>query len=311
MAARSTERLAQVILDPVFRTSPAGAARALWEERQRNLAANGSLMRTHPLGIMCLPLSRDARYDTAAAYSQITHFDPRCTLACSISTSLISGILAGEVQDGAHVDSVIEDAYVWVSKQNPDEDGFRLDRGEFERHVYAAKLESLELDDALKTGYVYKALGAAVFCLRRAVREPRGQTETFERVIADLIMQGGDADTNACCAGALVGAWVGHASLPAHWRDGLRHGRWLEDKTAALCRVLGVVVADRYDGEHDPDNLTDGERGLLPRDVLDKREQDLLHSILTKKADREGVEKRSREEKKRKEAGLLGLGRLF
>ena len=257
-------------------------------------------MRTHPLGIMCLPLSRDARYDTAAAYSQITHFDPRCTVACCISTALISGILAGEVQDESHVDSVIEDAYTWVRKQNPDEDGFRLDRAEFERHVYATTFESLELDDALKMGYVYKALGAAVFCLRLAVRELRGQTKTFERIIADLIMQGGDADTNACCAGALVGAWVGHANLPAHWRGGLQHGPWLADKTEALCRVLGIIivvvidVADRYDGEHDPDNLTDPERGLLPRDVLEKREHDLLYAILTKKADREEAENRSR-----------------
>ncbi|KAJ0135776.1 Thiol protease [Fusarium oxysporum f. sp. albedinis] len=44
-------------------------------------------------------------------------------------------------------------------------------------------------------------------------------------------MEGGDADTNACFAGALIGALLGYKVLPPHWRDGFRYGTWLMEKT--------------------------------------------------------------------------------
>lgn len=259
-------------------------------------------MRTHPLGIMCMFLSRDARYETTMKYSQITHFDPRCTVAACISTALISGILKGEVETEQQLDEVVEDTFKWVSK-NEAAEGSELDRQEFERHAYARSWESLELDDSRKMGYVYKALGAAVLCLRLAMRQPRHATDTFERIITDLVMQGGDADTNACCAAALVGAWLGYARLPVHWRDGLENRQWLESKTDALCQVVGITKGD-YKGKDDRDTLPDGGRGWLPKEKLEQRERDLLEKILTKQNDR-------RHPAKEKKGNFLGFGRLF
>jgi hypothetical protein len=53
-------------------------------------------------------------------------------------------------------------------------------------------------------------------------------------------MEGCDADTNACVAGALLGAFLGWKGLPAEWRDNLKEGVWLEWMTEGLCETPGV-----------------------------------------------------------------------
>lgn len=45
------------------------------------------------------------------------------------------------------------------------------------------------------------------------------------RRIIDTVMQGGDTDTNAAIAGALLGALHGEDSLPGHWREAILNCR--------------------------------------------------------------------------------------
>ena len=92
----------------------------------------------------------------------------------------------------------------------------------------------------------------------------------FEPLITDLIMRGGDADTNACFAGALLGAFIGYKSLPPHWRDGLKHGEWLMGKSMALCQVVGVLDGS-YSGEKDKDTAPDGGRPWPTDAQMDKK----------------------------------------
>ena len=131
------------------------------------------------------------------------------------------------------------------------------------------KLTDLALDEPRKIGYVYKTLGSGVHLLRLAMRGTANlaaslpaQTAAFEPLITDLIMLGGDADTNACFAGAIVGAYLGFKALPPHWRDGLRHGEWLMAKAEGLCMMLDVVHGT-YSGAQDTDTAPDGGRGFL------------------------------------------------
>jgi ADP-ribosylglycohydrolase len=99
-----------------------------------------------------------------------------------------------------------------------------LDRKEFERHVYAETLEGLELDEEKKVGYVYKCIGSALVLLRIAMRKtassvasnPLSQESLFEDLMVDLMMEGGDADTNGAAAGTLLDAYLGYAKLPSH-----------------------------------------------------------------------------------------------
>lgn len=245
-------------------------------------------MRTHPLGIICLPFDRNETYRIATKYSKVTHVDPRCVVSCCIATVLISEMLKGTITTEKEIDEVIESAFDWVSREyrpNGEVQNHPLDREEFEHYLYIKTMIELQLDDSQKMGYVYKTLGSAILCLRLAIRSSWTSMDRFEVIITDLVMQGGDADTNACCAAALVGAFYGYSRLPQHWRDGLMHLDWLVEKTEALCLVSGISEGE-YNGSADPATQTDDERGRLPKEALEEREKYLMTTILLKEKER-------------------------
>ncbi|KAF8532793.1 ADP-ribosylation/Crystallin J1 [Trichophaea hybrida] len=200
-----------VVDNPGFLTDPTQAAKKNWVSSQCENAANGSLMRTHVLGIITLSMTKEEAFGTAMEVGQVTHFDPRCVVACCIVTAVIRGMLRGEVVGEKDVDEIVEEAYTWVCEREWGEETKMpvLNRGEFEKHVYAKEIMELQLDDASAMGYVYKALGAALMMLRRAMRALSSDTAVFKGLIGELVMAGGDADTNACVAGALVGVGLG------------------------------------------------------------------------------------------------------
>ncbi|KAI9889201.1 MAG: hypothetical protein M1814_005717 [Vezdaea aestivalis] len=296
-----------VILTKDYVVDPAAAARAYWLKAGKNAAANGALMRTHPLGIVTIGATDEARFALTAAFAATTHTDPRCVVSCCVATAVVAKILRGEITSEMSLDRVIEEAYQWVVKNyspDPEAEGAGLERDEFEKHVYAKSLLELQLDDGQKLGYTYKCLAAGILCLRLAMQKLTTDLDVFESIMIDLIMEGGDADTNAACAGALVGAWVGFSRLPTHWAGGLRDGQWLLKKTDAFCQVVGITERNQYVSGEDQDTLTDKERGLLGRDVLERREQELLAHILTRDKER----KDAQAAKKKKSSGL---GRFF
>jgi ADP-ribosylglycohydrolase len=277
-----------IVRTKTFLDDPHGTAHAHWVKGSFNAAPNGSLMRTHPLGLMCLSKNLPETFEVAARYSVITHVDPRCVVSCMIGTALVRGLVRGDVREEKDVDGIIDEAIEYwghIDAKLHGEGGPMkaegepgLDVAELKKHVVEAQtLTDLQLDDGGKIGYVYKALGSGVVLLRLAMRsmvKTNGQISTqlkiFEDLITGLTMQGGDADTNACVAGSLLGAYLGYKALPPHWRDGLRHGDWLLGKSEALCRVLGVLDGT-YSGQDDTDTHPDGGRGFLSHDEIEKR----------------------------------------
>lgn len=244
-----------------FLRDPLKCATERWIKGGRKAAPNGSLMRTHPIGVIGVNLTEEQSWRLSADVGRTTHVDPRCVVACCISVGLIRQILRGQIKTENNMDAAIERAYEWVRKQpeimNPDPSAGltqnqvrqHLDRQEFERHVYAKTLEEIRLDDELQMGYVYKCLGSAVLLLRRAIQQVSSapvavgmvaKAQLFEKLIIQLIMEGGDADTNGAAAGALLGAFLGYANLPSHWKLGLAHNDWLMAKTERLTIAVGV-----------------------------------------------------------------------
>lgn len=273
-------------------------------------------MRTHPIGVIGVGLPEEEVWKLATNVGMTTHADPRCTVACCISVGLIRGMLRGEISSEEHVNEAIERAYAYVLSQpslmNPGLDpalteweiSRHLDRKEFERHVYAQTYEELKLDSHKEMGYVYKCLGSAVLtlrlCIRAALSTPLASKTLFENLITDLIMQGGDSDTNGAAAGALIGTYVGYANLPSHWAMGLAHKEWLSAKILRLIQVLGVL-----EGEValEADEAPDGGKGMMNRDELERRDQVMLAHILEKKRVRTEKERKEKEKGK----GFLGL----
>lgn len=270
------QTVGSTVRSKTFLEDPEATARQRWKNSGYKAAANGSLMRTHPLGLMCLQKSLEQTFQTAADFSVITHPDPRCVISCAIGTALVRGLILHEIQQESDIDAVIESAVSWLASCRKEQlkdparhDEPDLDLAELQRHANVGALTELLLDEPRKIGYVYKTLGAGLHLLRLAMRSTGNlgaplpaQTAIFEPLITDLIMLGGDADTNACFAGALVGAYLGFKALPPHWRDGLRHGEWLMAKAEGLCMMLDVVHGT-YSGAQDTDTAPDGGRGFL------------------------------------------------
>ncbi|KAK3376308.1 ADP-ribosylglycohydrolase-domain-containing protein, partial [Lasiosphaeria ovina] len=275
-----------VVASKGFDKEPARVAREYWVRTGKRIAPNGSIMRTHPLGLMCVTGRSEAEaYALAADMSRATHADPRCVVACVLATALVRAVARGEVRSEAELDACLARGTDWFLGQpggegNSAEDiaAEELDLAELQRHISsAATFDSLQLDDPPAIGYVYKTLGSGVVLLRLAIRQNaanqhalQSRVKMFETLVTDLIMRGGDADTNACFAGALLGAYLGYKALPDHWKHGLLHGDWLLGKAEALSQVLGLKDG-QYDGQQDKDTYLDGGRGEVSQHEMEGR----------------------------------------
>ncbi|EAA29267.1 ADP-ribosylglycohydrolase [Neurospora crassa] len=264
-----------VVKSPDFLRDPVRVAREYWERKTApngdKLAPNGSLMRTAPVGLMCVWRSEEETFTLAAELGRVTHADPRCVLACVVGSALVRRLVRGEVESEGDITHLIQRGQQWYRSRGVNMVGavkeVELGERELWGHVGPeVTLKDLKLDEESKIGYVYKTLGAGVVLLRKAMRErmkadgPQTTQERFERLITQLVMEGGDADTNACFAGALLGALLGRTALPDHWKNGLNHGNWLNGKARALCRVLGLEYGS-YNGMEDLDTYPDGGKG--------------------------------------------------
>jgi ADP-ribosylglycohydrolase len=61
----------------------------------------------------------------------------------------------------------------------------------------------------------------------------------FEPGLRYVVGLGGDTDTNAAVAGALLGAIHGRSGLPAMWLDHLQDRGAIEDEAIALAELAG------------------------------------------------------------------------
>ncbi|ORX48278.1 ADP-ribosylglycohydrolase [Hesseltinella vesiculosa] len=96
---------------------------------------------------------------------------------------------------------------------------------------------SLQLDHVKSSRHTFKCLGAGILAFTRAI-PPGQETEAFKTILMDLVLQGGEADTNATVAAALLGLRIGYSHLPSEWVVGLKRWEWLEDLVEEFCNLL-------------------------------------------------------------------------
>ncbi|KAI8144071.1 ADP-ribosylation/Crystallin J1 [Fennellomyces sp. T-0311] len=101
-----------------------------------------------------------------------------------------------------------------------------------------ANLEALNLDHP--DHQTFKCLGVSIYAFTRQIPyQTEDETSSaFKKILMDVIMQGGDAGTNAAVAGALLGVRVGYGRLPSDWVIGLKRWEWLEDRVDEFCNLL-------------------------------------------------------------------------
>ncbi len=184
--------------------------------------ANGSLMRISPLGIFGAQRPDDAAI-WARADSRITHPHPVCQDACAAFVTAI----AEAITNGSGPQATYE-----AAQREASQPGFSPSVREcLDRAAVAAP------DDFMThQGWVLIALQNAFFQLLHA--------ESLVAGLNDTVMRGGDTDTNAAIAGALLGAVHGRDAIPSTWRRALLSCRPLPGSPTAHPRPMEFWPVD-------------------------------------------------------------------
>jgi ADP-ribosyl-[dinitrogen reductase] hydrolase len=195
----------------------ATAAREIWNERGPEVSAgNGSVMYCAPLGLAYANRSDELGH-LAPALSALTHVDGRCMTAVLAVTLGVAALVRGEpTNDAARAAlTAVED----------------LEGGEELEFLVEAVGGSRAIDGP-DQGFCLFTAGAAFQALVRP-----GDVETELRRVVSL---GGDTDTNAAVAGALLGARDGANGLPAPWLQRLRDAEAIRADAEALVPLAGT-----------------------------------------------------------------------
>ena len=172
-----------------------GKAEAARRAADRNSQSNGSLMRVSPIGIWAVTPEEAAA--AAMEDSDLTHPHPVCAIACGAYAAAITAGIAGADRPGM-IRAALDVA-----------EAGRLDDGIVARAIAAAASGRKPADFLHRQGWVVIALQNAFFHLAR--------TPAIEDALVQTVAEGGDTDTNAAIAGALLGAAVGRDAIPTAW----------------------------------------------------------------------------------------------
>lgn len=221
-------------IDQLARGTPAlEVGRAVWRASGHRAAANGSLMRTAPIGVWAARSTADAAAaiaratETALLESLITHGDPRCALACAGFDAAIAAAIHDVAPDGRALVDVARRAVAAAGEQ------LRARYADVPAEaacvVTAIAELGADLDAALArdpagdgdpvrlhgmSGFVRVGFRLAFW---HAVHTP-----AWRDAVVDVASRGGDADTNAAIVGALLGARDGAPAIPPAWGERVR-----------------------------------------------------------------------------------------
>lgn len=178
--------------------------RSVVEERGQYFSqSNGAVMRIG--GLACF----DDIVGNTFASCNVTHRDKNCVTSCLFIVTLLHNIL---FYFTPRVEELINSSL--KSVQN------FFDTTELEKHLYTQDLDSLKLNQS--RGYTYKPVWCAVYALRNCKKDG------FYRTLLNIIRKGGDADTNACVVGAVIGSYLGSDKIEEFLVQGLKYKKILD-----------------------------------------------------------------------------------
>jgi ADP-ribosylglycohydrolase len=182
----------------------AGVATAAQEAANRSSQANGALMRISPLGIFGVQLASADLAACARADASLTH--PHTV--CQDSNVVYAAAIAFAIRTGGSPDRTYHHALETLERNSV---GPTVSRRLCEAE------SNPPADYERQQGWVLTALQNAFYQLLHA--------PNLEEGIVDTVRRGGDTDTNAAIAGALLGAVWGLQAVPAQWLECIRRCR--------------------------------------------------------------------------------------
>ena len=190
---------------------PETAARAVWEERGPEVSAgNGSVMYCAPLGAAYAnrPISL---LGIAPWLSTLTHYDERCRTAVVAVTLTVASLVRGDDPDAA----VRKSVEVVLDRPGGEELEFLVDAVGSERGI-----------DGPDQGFCLFAAAAGLQAVARSL--------DVEEELLHVVGLGGDTDTNAAVAGALLGSAAGASELPPLWLQRLKRAGEIRSEAEQL-----------------------------------------------------------------------------
>lgn len=171
--------------------------------------ANGALMRISPLAIAYASRPAEA-LEHARFDARLTHPHPVCQAS---NVAFVAALVAA--LNGASTPTSLTEAALEAIAEDREAEPVR-------ERLHMAQAEPAPVMDQSNKGWVLLALQNAFHQLLTA--------PSFEEGLARTVGLGGDTDTNAAIAGALLGAYHGAASIPARWRTKVLTCRPLEGR---------------------------------------------------------------------------------
>lgn len=185
-------------MPPVYLQNPIAVSKLVWELKGRDNAPNGGLMRTSIIGIW--PFDTETNAETAC---KMTHFDPRCVGSCVVVSALIHSLI-WEERD------LVQDDMLKIAAKYDNRISEWIDL------AYQAKeIAELQPDHADSMAYTLRTLAIALWAFLNA--------QSFEEGLLAVVNAGGDADTNAAVACAILGAKFGYSTIPEYYIKNLHN----------------------------------------------------------------------------------------
>lgn len=191
------------------------AAKAVFDRRGPEVSAgNGSVMYCAPVGLAYAERA-DELPEAAPALSAITHWDERCKTACLAVTLAAAALVRGNDPESA-VRAALERV---ADREGGEELDYLTGAAGLERPI-----------DGPDQGFTLFTAGVA---LRVA-----GEAKPFEDGLREVVALGGDTDSNASVAGALLGALHGIDGLPPGWLVRLVEATAIRGEAEALAGLV-------------------------------------------------------------------------
>ena len=191
---------------------PFEAAKLVWEMSKKQSAANGGLMRTSVVGLFPKAVEQ-----CAADICRLTHYDSRCIGSCVIISSIIHSLVYKFEALTYH--QILEIANKYDNRI-----------AEYIDLSINPDIRALDLQDEKSMGYTLKTLAAGLWAY--------WNSPSFEEGLLAVVNAGGDADTNAAVACAILGAKYGYSSISSDFVEGLLHKDQLEIVATGLSVFL-------------------------------------------------------------------------
>lgn len=166
--------------------------------------ANGAMMRVSPLGVFGATRRLDEVARMARADAALTHPNPVCLDANALFTMAI----ATAIRNPTTPDALYASICSWATE---------IEVSEKLRRCIDDSQGQPPHDFVTQQGWVLIAFGNALYRLLHAVN--------LEEALVETVMCGGDTDTNAAIAGALLGAVHGRDAVPERWTQCLLNCR--------------------------------------------------------------------------------------